>query len=126
MAQVCEVCGKRGTLGNQVTTRGRAKYLGGVGTKVTGISRRKFKVNLQNVRVSTPNGTSKSMRICAQCIRSGVVAKKVHVAPFKLPAGETAAAKPQAEKVPVAPKAQSVKSRKRQKGKEEKAAREKK
>lgn len=127
MAQVCEVCGKKGTLGNQVTTRGRAKYLGGVGTKVTGISRRKFKVNLQNVRVTTPNGTNKSMRICAQCLRSGVVTKKVHSAPFKLPQGEAgpAAAKPQ-DKAPVAPKAQSVKSRKRQKAKEEKAAREKK
>lgn len=126
MAQVCEVCGKKGTLGNQVTTRGRAKYLGGVGTKVTGISRRKFKVNLQNVRVTTPNGTNKSMRICAQCLRSGVVTKRVHSAPFKLPPGETApTAKPQ-DKTPVAPKAQSVKSRKRQKAKEEKAAREKK
>ena len=40
MARDCQVCGKTSVLGNQVTHRGKAKYLGGVGTKVTGISRR--------------------------------------------------------------------------------------
>ena len=40
MARQCSVCGKTAQLGNQVTTRGKKKYLGGVGTKVTGISRR--------------------------------------------------------------------------------------
>jgi large subunit ribosomal protein L28 len=44
--------------GNQIETRGKAKYLGGVGTKVTGISRREFKPNLQRVKITTPNGTS--------------------------------------------------------------------
>ena len=43
MARACEVCGKTAQMGNQVETRGKAKYLGGVGTKITGISRRKFK-----------------------------------------------------------------------------------
>ena len=52
MAKHCEICGKAPVLGNQVTTRGKAKYLGGVGTKVTGISRRQFKPNLQRVRVT--------------------------------------------------------------------------
>jgi large subunit ribosomal protein L28 len=85
MAQVCEVCGKKPVLGNQVTHRGKAKYLGGVGTKVTGISRRKFRPNLQRVHVTTANGTHKSMRVCAQCLRSGAVVKRVHHSPFKLP-----------------------------------------
>ena len=39
MGQSCEVCGRKPVTGNQITTRGKAKYLGGVGTKVTGISR---------------------------------------------------------------------------------------
>ena len=39
-------------MGNSVTIRGKAKYLGGVGTKVTGISRRQFKPNLQTVHVT--------------------------------------------------------------------------
>ena len=85
MAQACEVCGKKSVLGNQVTHRGKAKYLGGVGTKVTGISRRKFRPNLQQVHVTTANGTHKTMRVCVQCIRSGAVTKRVHRNPFKLP-----------------------------------------
>jgi large subunit ribosomal protein L28 len=74
-------------VGNTVTLRGKAKYLGGVGTKVTGINRRQFKPNLQRVRV-TVNGTNKSMRVCTQCIRSGAVTKQVKAAPFKLPGAE--------------------------------------
>ena len=85
MAQVCEVCGKKTAMGNSVAHRGKAKYLGGVGTKITGISRRKFKPNLQKVHVTTENGTHKTMRVCTQCIRSGAINKKVHSAPFKLP-----------------------------------------
>ena len=85
MAQVCEVCGKKAAMGNTVSHRGKAKYLGGVGTKITGISRRQFRPNLQKVHVTTANGTHKSMRVCAQCIRSGAVTKRVHNAPFRLP-----------------------------------------
>lgn len=85
MARVCEVCGKRSQMGNSVETRGKAKYLGGVGTKITGITRRKFKPNLQRVRVSVSGG-SKSMRVCTQCLRSGAVRKVVKQKPFNLPA----------------------------------------
>lgn len=92
MSQQCEVCGKKPVLGNTVRTRGKAKYLGGVGTKVTGISRRQFKPNLQTVRVTTPKGANKTIRVCTQCIRSGKVTKKVHNAPFKLPSTPAKAA----------------------------------
>ncbi len=85
MAFACEVCGKKPVMGNSVAHRGKAKYLGGVGTKVTGIARRKFKPNLQRVRVTTANGTNKTVRICTQCIRSGAVTKRVHAAPFRMP-----------------------------------------
>ncbi|MCL2347081.1 MAG: 50S ribosomal protein L28 [Planctomycetaceae bacterium] len=84
MSRVCECCGKGKTLGNQITTRGKAKYLGGFGTKVTGITRREFLPNLQNVRITTENGTNKTVRICVQCIRSGAVKKRVRNAPFQL------------------------------------------
>ncbi len=85
MARVCDVCGKGTQMGNAVETRGKAKYLGGVGTKITGISRRKFKPNLQRVKVTTPNGTNKTMRVCVSCLRSGAVTKTVRAKPFKVP-----------------------------------------
>ncbi len=85
MARICEICGKSAQLGNRVEIRGKAKYLGGVGTKITGITRRKFKPNLQRVKVTTPNGGTKTMRVCTQCIRSGAIRKKVRQAPFRLP-----------------------------------------
>jgi large subunit ribosomal protein L28 len=85
MARQCEVCGKGAQLGNQVTIRGKKKYLGGVGTKITGITRRQFKPNLQRVHVSMPSGAHKSMNVCTQCLRSGAVTKVVRQAPFKVP-----------------------------------------
>lgn len=88
MSQVCEICGKSPSMGNTVTYRGKAKYLGGVGTKITGITRRKFRPNLQRVKINTANGTHKTVRICTQCIRSGAVTKVVRRAPFKLPTVE--------------------------------------
>jgi large subunit ribosomal protein L28 len=85
MAKSCEVCGKTAQVGNQVTIRGKKKYLGGVGTKITGISRRKFKPNLQRVHVSTATGAHKTMNVCTQCLRSGGVTKIVRQAPFHVP-----------------------------------------
>ena len=85
MARACEICGKSAQMGNQVTIRGKRKYLGGVGTKITGITRRQFKPNLQRVRVSAENGTTKAIQVCTSCIRSGAVRKAVRSAPFALP-----------------------------------------
>jgi len=85
MARKCEVCGKQAQMGNSVETRGKAKYLGGVGTKITGITRRQFRPNLQRVKIALPNGGNKRMRVCVQCIRSGAVRKAVRQKPFKLP-----------------------------------------
>ena len=71
-------------MGNSVETRGKAKYLGGVGTKVTGITRRKFKPNLQKVKIALPGGGAKSVRVCTQCIRTGAIRKAVKRKPFTL------------------------------------------
>ena len=85
MAKSCEVCGRKPSTGNQVTIRGKAKYLGGVGTKITGITRRTFRPNLQNVHVTTAEGTNRTVRVCTRCIRSGAVRKRVRAKPFRLP-----------------------------------------
>lgn len=90
MARQCEVCGKGAQVGNQVTTRGKKKYLGGVGTKITGITRRKFRPNLQRVKASTPQG-NRAMHVCTRCLRSGAVTKVVRAAPFKVPQEATKA-----------------------------------
>lgn len=85
MARRCEICGKGNQMGNAVETRGKAKYLGGVGTKITGITRRKFKPNLQRVKITTETGATKTARVCTQCLRSGAVKRVVRRAPFRLP-----------------------------------------
>jgi large subunit ribosomal protein L28 len=84
MASQCAICGKKPSVGNSVEIRGKAKYLGGVGTKVTGITRRKFKPNLQAVRLELPSGEHRKLRVCTQCIRSGLVRKVVKQKPFAL------------------------------------------
>jgi large subunit ribosomal protein L28 len=89
MAYQCEYCQKKTTKGNQIETRGKAKYLGGVGTKITGLTRREFKPNLQRVKITTPNGTNLTVRICTRCLKKGVVRKAVKQAPFKLPVAPT-------------------------------------
>ena len=91
MARQCEVCSKSVQVGNSIETRGKAKYLGGVGTKVTGITKRKFVPNLQKVHVTLPSGQNTTMRVCVQCIRSGAVRKTVKTKPFELTSGKDAA-----------------------------------
>ena len=76
MPAKCDVCGKISATGNTIKRRGKAKYLGGVGRKITGITRRRFKVNLQSVRVELPDGTRARMRVCTQCLRGGRVIKR--------------------------------------------------
>ena len=85
MARVCEICGKGPQMGNRIETRGKAKYLGGVGTKITGKTRRQFRPNLQRVRVALPEGGARRMKVCTSCIRSGFVKKAVRNKPFSLP-----------------------------------------
>ncbi len=88
MSRQCEMCAKKVQVGNRVETRGKAKYLGGVGTKITGITKRKFVPNLQRVHVTLPSGENTTLRVCTQCIRSGVIRKTVRQKPFALETGK--------------------------------------
>ncbi len=76
MGRHCEVSGKKTSFGNHITTRGKAKYLGGVGIKITGRSARKFKPNLQKVRVVI-DGKPQRVLASAKAIRSGLVVKRL-------------------------------------------------
>ena len=70
--------------GNKVCQRGKPKYLGGNGRKTTGITKRKFKKNLQLVRVME-DGVVVRRRVPVKLIRSGVIQKPVVREPFTLP-----------------------------------------
>lgn len=84
MGMQCDVCGKKPVLGNQYSRRGKAKYLGGVGRKVTGISRRAFKPNLQRIQAEV-EGVVQRVRVCVQCIRSGNVKRPQKQKLFQMP-----------------------------------------
>jgi len=76
MPRVCHFTGKKTSFGKQITRRGKAKYLGGVGTKVTGISARKFKPNLQKVR-AVIDGRVQRILVSTKAIRQGMIVKPV-------------------------------------------------
>jgi large subunit ribosomal protein L28 len=73
MSRVCAVSGRRTRVGNKVKRRGLAKKDGGVGRRVTGRSKRKFKPNLQPVRIMTPEGTVMTLRLCTKVIKRGMI-----------------------------------------------------
>ena len=74
MSKVCAICGKGPLSGNQITRRGLAKAKGGVGRKITGVTRRRFLPNLKSVRARV-DGRVVVLRVCTRCIRSGKVLK---------------------------------------------------
>jgi large subunit ribosomal protein L28 len=82
MPRECAICGKRVQSGWQCTYRGLAKYKGGVGRKITGRSKRKFRPNLQRVR-ATVDGSATRLKVCTRCIKSGKVQKPVRKSAFE-------------------------------------------
>lgn len=74
MARRCEFCGKQTQVGNRVATRGKAKYLGGIGIRITGVTRRKFKPNIHRVRAFI-NGSVRRVKICTKCLKAGKIQK---------------------------------------------------
>jgi len=84
MGMQCAVTGKKPVVGNHYARRGKAKYLGGVGRKVTGKTKRKFKPNLQRIKVEI-NGKVQHARVSVKAIRSGLVKRAVKRKPFQMP-----------------------------------------
>ena len=73
--KICFVCGKRPITGNSIARRGMAKKKGGVGKKITGITRRRFLPNLQRIRIVLQNGTRQHAMVCTGCIKAGKIRK---------------------------------------------------
>lgn len=61
MAQKCDLCGKGPQFGNNIS-------------HAHNTTRRRWNVNLQPVKAKV-NGTSKRMRVCTSCIKTGKVVK---------------------------------------------------
>lgn len=61
MSKVCEICGKKPMVGNNVS-------------HAHNVTKRRFNPNLQNVR-ALYNGRQKKMMVCTTCIKSGRVIK---------------------------------------------------
>ncbi len=74
MAKVCFICGKKTIAGRSIARRGKAKKYGGVGQRVTGVTKRTFKPNLQIVR-AVVEGKNKRIKVCTKCIKAGKVTK---------------------------------------------------
>ncbi|MBN1507450.1 MAG: 50S ribosomal protein L28 [Sedimentisphaerales bacterium] len=74
MSRECYFTGKKTVFGRSISRRGKAKRLGGVGKKVTGISHRQFKPNIQKVR-AVVDGKVVRVRVSAKAIRMGLIQK---------------------------------------------------
>ena len=74
MSRVCYFTGKRTIAGRTIARRGKAKRLGGVGRKVTGVTKRKFKPNIQRVR-AVIDGRVCRIKVSAKAIRMGLIQK---------------------------------------------------
>lgn len=74
MSKICYICGKKTHAGRNIKRRGLAKSKGGVGKKITGITRRVFKPNLLKIRINTPQG-KKRVLVCTKCLKKSKVEK---------------------------------------------------
>jgi large subunit ribosomal protein L28 len=80
----CDICGKKPAVGIHYTHRGKAKYLGGNGVKVTGWAKRIFRPNLQRMQIEI-KGHVQTARVCVQCMRSGLVQRPTRRKLFQMP-----------------------------------------
>lgn len=75
MARICQITGKGPSKGSNIHRKGQSKKSGGIGMHVTKVTKRKFRPNLQRVRVQLPNGHTKRMLVSAKAIKSGKITK---------------------------------------------------
>jgi large subunit ribosomal protein L28 len=80
MSGICKICGKKPSMGRSIKRRGMAKKKGGAGQKITGISHRMFKPNIQRVKIMTPQG-KQYIFICVKCLKANKIQKALLVAP---------------------------------------------
>jgi large subunit ribosomal protein L28 len=74
MPRKCPYTGKKTRAGRKLKHRGKAKYLGGVGKKTTGRTKRTFKANMQRVR-AVVDGKVVKINVSTRALRNGMVTK---------------------------------------------------
>jgi len=74
MPRTCQFTGRKTTRGHSLKYRGKAKYLGGVGKKITGKTKRTFRPNIQTV-TAVVDGRPKRIKVSTRAIRNGMVVK---------------------------------------------------
>jgi large subunit ribosomal protein L28 len=75
MGKVCVITGRRPVKGSIINRKGQTKKSGGIGTHVTSITKRKFRPNLQRIKVKLPNGGTKRMLVSVKAIKAGLIEK---------------------------------------------------
>jgi large subunit ribosomal protein L28 len=75
MARICAVTGKRPVKGNIINRKGQSKKSGGIGTHITSITKRKFRPNLQRIKIKLPGGGTKRVWVAVKAIKAGLVEK---------------------------------------------------
>ena len=61
--------------GSIIWRSGKAKKLGGIGTHITAITKRRFFPNLQRVKAVLPSGEIRYIRVAASALKKGLVIK---------------------------------------------------
>src|SRR5579863_9631639 len=74
MSRICELTGKGSIKGSHIWRSGKAKKKGGIGTHVTGITKRRFMPNLQRVK-AVIDGEVRYIRVTAKALKKGLVMK---------------------------------------------------
>ena len=75
MARICAITGRRPVKGSIINRKGQSKKSGGIGTHVTSVTKRKFRPNLQRIRIKMPNGGTKRMLVSVKAIKAGLIEK---------------------------------------------------
>ncbi len=83
----CQITGKRPYIGGKFIHRGISKKAGGIGLQLVKNPRRKFRPNLQRVRVKLATGQIKRIWVCAKAIKAGKIVK-APVSTYKAPAAK--------------------------------------
>jgi large subunit ribosomal protein L28 len=74
MSRKCAFTGRKTRSGRRYSRRGKAKYLGGVGRKVTSKTKRKFRPNIQRVW-AVIDGKPVRIKVSTKAIKMGLVTK---------------------------------------------------